>query len=81
MADRAYYEKKYRQAEKEVDACLRKLGRTMTSLRLWQRRERYYAEQMGLDDETRAALLRDRKARAKKKPGFGKRKIKIGGGE
>lgn len=74
----AYYQQQYRKSEQQVDACLRRLSRTMTSLRMWQRRERYYAEQMGLSDEQRAELVRVQKEKRKaRKAGLGKRKIKL----
>lgn len=80
MADQKYYEAQYRKAEKQVDSALRRLARTMTSLRLWQRRERYYAEQMGLTAEQRAELVRQQREKAKaRKVRLGKRKIKLQG--
>ena len=51
--DAAYFERKRAHAEKNVRECITKIKRTTTSLDLWQRRERYYAAQIGSTPEQR----------------------------
>lgn len=66
--DAVYFARKRRHAEQQIDDIIKRIKRAGTSLTLWQRRARYYADQERTTPEERQAK-RDaqRKARESKR--------------
>ena len=59
--------RKFAKAEAEIDACVARIARAVTSLRHWQKRARYHGREMHITDEQRVARAAEQRARREAK--------------